>query len=276
MFSASVWTAQAGHSASRLPIAALAASSGFRGDARFALPDRVADTVLAVADDVPPFDELPADRHAQGWAEGHAAGLAEARREAALRLVAEVASREALQLGMARIDAALEARLREQLRDTVAALCEATLAPLALDEAALLRRVERAAAMLARADDDRLVRLHPDDAAIVAEHIGDTLAIVPDTSLARGAVRVEGASSGIEDGPDQWRAAIAAALDEGEQSGPSHPQQPKPVRPDQPKPVRPELVEGLFFSSERSAPPQEVRSFDKLRTDGRGDSGAGS
>ena len=71
---------------------------------------------------------------------------------------------------------------------------------------------ERAAAMLARADDDRVLRLHPEDIRLIGKRLPEGLEVVPDPALERGALRVETASGGVEDGPSHWRRAIAEAL----------------------------------------------------------------
>ncbi len=92
------------------------------------------------------------------------------------------------------------------------ALCEATLVPFALDPDALVQRVERALAMLARADDERVIRLNPDDLALVSPRLSDGWKVVPDPALDRGALRIEAQSGGIEDGPAQWRRALAEAF----------------------------------------------------------------
>ena len=115
-------------------------------------------------------------------------------------------------LALARIDEARAQELADRLRDTVAVLCEATLAPLALDRDALLRRAVRAVALISAADNPVTIHLHPDDLQHVAEGLGGGWTIVPDPSLARGSVRVEGKAGGVEDGPAQWRSAIAEAL----------------------------------------------------------------
>ena len=69
-----------------------------------------------------------------------------------------------------------------------------------------------AVAMLARADDDRMIRLNPDDLALVGPRLSAEWQVQPDPALPRGSLRVETASCGVEDGPDQWRRAIAEAL----------------------------------------------------------------
>ena len=102
--------------------------------------------------------------------------------------------------------------LRQRLIATVSALCEAALAPLAIDPDTLADRAARAAAMLARADDERVLRLHPDDIKLVGKRLPEGLDVLPDPALERGALRVETQNGGVEDGPAHWRAAIAEAL----------------------------------------------------------------
>lgn len=186
----------------RLPFAALGQSAGFRGDLRFA---------AAPEAHAPPALE-PEDPLSAAWADGFAAGAGEARAEAERLDRTEAEAREALSLAFARLDMELAETLRQRLRDTVAALCEAALAPLALDQAALASRIERALALFQRAEDERTIRLHPDDMALISDRMASDWRIVPDPALERGAIRVETDSGGVEDGPAQWRQAIAEAL----------------------------------------------------------------
>jgi len=184
---------------SSLPFAALAGGSGFSSDPRFAAPP--ARAAVQSADPV-----------AGAWAEGHAAGIAEAQAEAALRQAEEAAARQQIEVALARLDAAQQEALRQRLIETVTALCNSALAPLAIDPAALATRATRAAAMLARADDEAVLRLHPDDLALIADRLPPGLATEPDPGLERGNLRLEGQAGGIEDGPAQWHRALAEAL----------------------------------------------------------------
>lgn len=186
-----------------VPLAKFAPSAGFQGDARFALASEPA---------VP--EDHAEDPLARAFSEGFAAGADQAQAEARAVASAESAAREALGLAFARLDQTLAEQLRQRLRDTVAALCEEALAPMALDEAALLRRIERALALFVRADDERVIRIHPDDMALIAPEMAQDWQVLPDPALDRGALRVETANGGVEDGPAQWRLAIAEALDQ--------------------------------------------------------------
>lgn len=181
-------------------------AGGFRHDARFALPVRAGQPL---GDPVPVTIEDPV---ALAWAEGYARGLEDARADAAEAAAAETGARAALDLSLARLDAEMAESLRQRLQDTVMALCEQTLVPYALDPQALAARVERAVAMFARAEDERVIRLHPDDLALVAGRLAAEWTILPDPALERGALRVESQSGGVEDGPAQWRRALAEAF----------------------------------------------------------------
>ncbi|MCB2060607.1 MAG: FliH/SctL family protein [Novosphingobium sp.] len=190
----------------RLSLTSLAGGSGFRQDARFARASEARDHALR--------DQLdePEDPISTAFAEGFAAGAAEAQAMAAREALADAEAREALEISFSRLNTQLEEELRLKLRDTVATLCELTIAPLALDEDTLIRRIETAAAMFRRADDERVIRLHPDDLKLVSPRLAQDWHVVPDPTLERGGLRVECATGGVEDGPDVWRRAIAEAL----------------------------------------------------------------
>ncbi len=191
---------------SSLPFTEFGASSGFASDPRFAAQP-------AARPAPQPEAEAP-DPLALAWAEGYDHGRAEAEAEAQARAAEDDAARARIELSLARLDAELAEQLRQKLYATVEALCEAAIAPLALDPAALAVRVERAAAMLARADDERLLRLHPDDLPLIAARLPEGLDVLPDPALERGALRIESISGGVEDGPAHWRRAIAEALEQ--------------------------------------------------------------
>lgn len=201
-----------------LPFAGSAPSTGFRSDARFAAAPEVAVEDHPPAPPVPDSQpgaepaEEPLDPIDVAWAEGWSAAMAEAEARAAAREAQDAAAREGLALSFARLDRELEEELRLRLRDTVAALCESALAPLALDQDALLARIDRAVAMLARADDERVIRLNPEDMRLIAPRLTAEWTVRADPALERGSVRIESPNGGVEDGPVQWRRAIAEAL----------------------------------------------------------------
>lgn len=190
-------------------VEALGQPGGFRPSARFGgIVGLIAPEHAAIPADLP-------DPIAEAYARGYADGYAQAHEEALAHAAQTDAARDALALSFARLDAVMAEDLRLRLRDTVAALCETALAPLAIDEAALALRIARAVSMLARADDERVVRLHPDDIALVSDRLSAEWQVLPDPLLERGSVRVESTLGGVEDGPASWRMAIAEALHQG-------------------------------------------------------------
>ena len=184
------------------------AAGGFAGDPRFAAwrPPPPPPTSEPLPDAPDPI--LAA--HAAGYDQG----IAEARAEAEATRAAREDAWAALTVAAARLDAEQTRALADRLRETVIALCETALAGAALDPAMLTRRVESTAAMLARADDDRVIRLHPDDLELVQPRLPADWTLAPDPLLPRGALRIEGRHGGVEDGPEQWHAALVEALRE--------------------------------------------------------------
>jgi flagellar assembly protein FliH len=192
------------------PVRALCLSELARGTGAFAR-DRRYDSVqpvpLGPAD--PALDEDPAT---QAFAAGYAQGAADAEAAFSEALAAREAARPRIELAFGRLDAELVADLEARLRETVLALCAPLLAGYAADPAALARRVEAAAAMLARAADERVIRLHPEDLALVGARLPEDWHFEPDPALDRGALRIEGSAGGVEDGPAQWQRALTEAL----------------------------------------------------------------
>ena len=190
---------------SSLPLVRLARSSEFSRDPRFARS-------IGKSGDGPaeraPEPDLLSDAYERGFREG--AAIAE--EEARLAERERDEARAAIELAFAQLDADDATRLSERLRETVLALCESAVLPLALDIDGLVVRVERAVGMLQRAQDERLVRLHPKDLALLGSRLPATLKVEPDLSVERGGLRIETADGGVEDGPSHWRRALAEAF----------------------------------------------------------------
>jgi flagellar assembly protein FliH len=188
---------------SSLPLRLIGPQRGFSADRRFAALAACAAGKPA-APQPNPVDEAFARGREEGYAE--ALALAEAR-------AAEAdAARERIELAFARLDEQSAADLRERLRVTVLALCEEAVAPLAVNARGLAKRIERAVAMLQRKQDECVVRLHPRDLALVQKRLPEGFPLQADPSLERGALLIETADGGIEDGPSQWRAILAEAF----------------------------------------------------------------
>ena len=183
-----------------LSLAALAGGNGvFARDMRFLALDQTS------------HDEAPVDPVAEAYARGYAEG-AQAGSSAAQADAAADAARHRIETALAHMDATEAQAFAQRLKDTVLALCQAVLADAALEPEALSHRVMTAAAMFSRANDDRKIRLHPEDLALVHARLPGDWQCEPDSTLERGSVRVETASGGAEDGPVQWRAALDEAL----------------------------------------------------------------
>lgn len=192
---------------SSFPFEALSApTSGFLCDPRFA-----SDASFQLARRAPPPDF--ADPVAAAWQKGYDEALASARLDAERAAGERDATVRQLELRLGTIEAETEAALAEKLRLTVLALCARAIAPLAVDEKALLRRISQALELLRRTSDDCTLVLHPDDLALLRLKLPEAVRTLPDPSLERGGLRLETASGGIEDGPAQWRRLIEEAFD---------------------------------------------------------------
>ena len=178
-------------------------SAGFTRDRRFKREQAPIGKELALEAE---------DPAAQAFAAGYAQGAADAEAAFSAAIAAQEAARTRIELAFGRIDADLLRDLEARLRETVLALCAPLLGEFAADPAALARRVETAAGMLARAADERVIRLHPEDLALVGARLPEDWHFEPDPGLERGALRIEGAAGGVEDGPATWSRALSEAL----------------------------------------------------------------
>lgn len=151
-----------------------------------------------------PIAEVRAHAYAEGLAAGRAA--AEAAGEA-LR-----ARQRALRLTFRALDEAALQVLAEDLAATVQTLCEGVLGEAALDPQGLRARCEAAARRIGGAPEALVLHMHPEDIALMDEAAPGPMRLVPDASLERGSVVIEGSEGSIADGPAEWRRAIAAAL----------------------------------------------------------------
>ncbi len=145
-------------------------------------------------------------------AEARLMGVEQGRAEMQAEQTAIDAQREQLTLAFSQIDTELQAELATKLTETVAALCEQTLQPLAIDRDALQSRCEVAAQMLGEATDGLKLHLHPEDVALLDKAFAKRWVICPDDEAERGSLRVEGRDGDTSDGPQNWRETIREAL----------------------------------------------------------------
>lgn len=155
------------------------------------------------------FADPIAAAHAAGFAEGSTAALAEAeaarKREAAL---------------LEQVSAALAAgahfdreRMAGHLRQTVLHLVAKMVGEIGVVPDILTQRIAAATDLLADKAESALLRLHPDDVALVEGRLPASIFPVGDPHLARGAFVIESASTIVEDGPDLWLEQLAQAID---------------------------------------------------------------
>lgn len=178
----------------------LAGDAAFRPLGSYVLHDRIAATPAAPD----PNDAVTADALADAEARGRQAALAE--------MANEGAARAALKLSLQQLDDNLQEELGLRIAETVAALCEHTIAPLAIDRSALQARGLAAAALLREGIEATCLRLHPDDIPLLDEDFVARWPIEADARLERGTLQFDTAEGAVRDGPAEWRAALHEAL----------------------------------------------------------------
>ena len=147
--------------------------------------------------------------HDMGFAEGKAAGLAEAAandgRDRALieAITAELRT-------SAQID---RERLAAQLRQTVMLLVSRLVGEAGVSGELLAKRIAAATEMLADDAESALLRVNPDDLALLEGHLPKTTFAAGDATVERGSFVLESASTIVEDGPDLWLEQLGQAID---------------------------------------------------------------
>lgn len=183
-------------------MAALGGRAGFTPDNRYDL------SASQQAVDPEHATDARHSKIAEAFEDGRLQGLADAGQLAGK----ETAERRKLGSSLRRMDEEMTQALGGHLSEAIVALCEATLAPLALDRDLLATRCQKAARLLGDTHNDSVLRLNPDDIAALDGEFLQSWNISPDPDLPQGALRIESAGGGISDGPDQWRAALRETL----------------------------------------------------------------
>jgi flagellar assembly protein FliH len=155
------------------------------------------------------FSDPIAAAHEAGVAEGRAAALAEveaarARESALLEQVSTALSQGA------HFD---RDRMAGHLRQTVLHLVSKLVGEVGIAPDILASRITAAVELLADSAESALLRVHPDDVALVEGKLPASIFPVGDPHIARGGFVVESASSIVEDGPELWLEQLAAAID---------------------------------------------------------------
>jgi flagellar assembly protein FliH len=160
----------------------------------------------------PSLDQAGIDPVEAARAEGFAEGLAAAQAESA----AVTARNEALVAGLA---AALAGSgmdrdaLAQRLRQTVLHLVTRLVGETGVSAELLTARIETATELLADKAESALLRLHPDDVALVDGRLPATVFAAGDPHVERGSFVLESASTIVEDGPALWLDQLAGAID---------------------------------------------------------------
>ncbi|MEG3163447.1 FliH/SctL family protein [Sphingomonas sp. PB2P19] len=162
----------------------------------------------AAAAQTPFIDPLTA-AHAAGYAEGLAAAAEAARAEVDRDRAFGAAIAEAIGSG-GRID---RERIAEQLRQTVMSLVGKLVGEVGISPELLASRITTASDLLADKTESALLRVHPDDVALLEGHLPTAIFAVGDPGLERGSFVLESASTIVEDGPELWLEQLTLAMD---------------------------------------------------------------
>ena len=155
------------------------------------------------------FVDPVAAAHAAGYADGVEAALADVAATGERDRALLAALTDALQADD-RVDRDAVAR---RLRQTVLLLVTRLVGDIGIAPDLLARRIEAAADLLSDAAESAMLRVHPDDVALLEGKLPRQIFAIGDASVARGAFVLESASTIVEDGPEEWLEQLAQAID---------------------------------------------------------------
>ncbi len=104
-------------------------------------------------------------------------------------------------------------RLAAHLRATVLLLVTKMVGEAGVDADLLTRRVAAAARIIGDDIESALLRLNPDDMALVEGKLPGNIFAAADANVARGHFVLESSATIVEDGPDQWLEQLAQVID---------------------------------------------------------------
>ncbi len=104
-------------------------------------------------------------------------------------------------------------RIAQQLRETVLLLVRRVVGEVGVSAELLAGRIEAAAELLADAAESAILRVHPEDVALLEGRLPKTIFPVGDIAIARGSFVLEAASTIVEDGPALWLEQLAQAIE---------------------------------------------------------------
>jgi flagellar assembly protein FliH len=147
--------------------------------------------------------------HDVGYAEGKVAGLAEAAASSGRdRQLVEAIAAELRAAGQ--LD---RERMAAQLRQTVMLLVSRLVGETGISAELLARRIGAATELLADDAESALLRVNPDDLALLEGKLPKTVFAAGDATVERGSFILESASTIVEDGPELWLEQLSQAID---------------------------------------------------------------
>lgn len=162
---------------------------------------------LGSASDFAPMAPATAKGLQDDYARGYADGLA----DAAARLGDDAGAAEKIRTAIAQLRAEPSEELGLYIAEAVSHLVRGIVGETQITPEEITRRAKAAAALIADNDAATAIRLHPEDAAIVGQTVGE-IAVIAEPGLLRGDILVDCASGTIEDGNALRLAALDAAL----------------------------------------------------------------
>lgn len=145
--------------------------------------------------------------------DGYHDGLADAARAADAVVARERELLENVAAAMKAGGAIDRPALANALRRTVTMLVTQLVGEIGVSASLLATRVEAATELLADASESAMLRVHPDDAALLDGRLPGTIFPVGDEAVARGSFVLEAASTIVEDGPELWLEQLASAIE---------------------------------------------------------------
>jgi len=143
-----------------------------------------------------------------GYDAGYADALAQAQAAAARDQALLGTLGEALQGG--RLD---RERMARQLRQTVLYLVTQLVGEVGIAPDRLAARITAATDMLSDQAEAAMLRVHPQDVALLDGKLPPTIFAVGDATVARGSFVLESASTVVEDGPEMWLEQLGQAIE---------------------------------------------------------------
>lgn len=166
------------------------------------------DPLDATAMTTPFIDSVEAARAA-----GYAEGLAAANAGAAQAVERDRALLDDLLAALRADDRIDRDAIAGKLRQTVTFLVGKLVGEIGVSADILAARIEAAAGLLADATEPAMLRVHPDDVALLDGRLPSTIFAVGDEAIARGSFVLEAASTIVEDGPELWLEQLSHAID---------------------------------------------------------------